>query len=241
MEILRKILQWFVLPVLIVLLGWLCVKSVMKPVKFNKEKEAREQVAIQRLKDIRELQNAFKSDNNRYLSTIDSVQWFYNEGKINVAMRLGSSNDSIADLNRTKLKARYRNLKGQAFEKELEKRYNAGERVWCEVLNPIPVKDTLCKRPDFCIDSLAFIPCCGDSVRMETILKTVSGVKVPLFEARMPYGEKDENGRIVEYMLRGMDHQLIVNLFFEKEDTDRYPGLMVGSITSPNNNAGNWE
>jgi hypothetical protein len=38
-----------------------------------------------------------------------------------------------------------------------------------------------------------------------------------------------------------MDRQLIINLIAEREDTERYPGLMVGSVENPNNNAGNWE
>ena len=54
---------------------------------------------------------------------------------------------------------------------------------------------------------------------------------VPLFEAKVPFAK----------LLNGMDHQLLVNLIFERTDTDRYPGLMVGSIDNPNNNAGNWE
>ena len=45
----------------------------------------------------------------------------------------------------------------------------------------------------------------------------------------------------VERLLKGMNHQLIVNLCEERLDTDRYPGLKVGSVTAPNNNAGNWE
>ena len=42
-------------------------------------------------------------------------------------------------------------------------------------------------------------------------------------------------------LLKGMDRQQIVNLVAEREDTDRFPGLMVGSIDNANNNAGNWE
>jgi hypothetical protein len=38
-----------------------------------------------------------------------------------------------------------------------------------------------------------------------------------------------------------MDHQLIVNLKAESERMNKYPGLKVGSIDAPNNNAGNWE
>ena len=38
-----------------------------------------------------------------------------------------------------------------------------------------------------------------------------------------------------------MDQQLIINLNAEREDQNRYTGLQVGSVTTPNNNAGNWE
>ena len=34
---------------------------------------------------------------------------------------------------------------------------------------------------------------------------------------------------------------VIIALVAEREDTDRYPGLMVGSVDNANNNAGNWE
>ena len=66
---------------------------------------------------------------------------------------------------------------------------------------------------------------------MDSAVKTVSGVKVPLFEACMPYRS----------LLKGLDNQLRINLDAEREDTGRYPGLKVGSISAPNNNAGNWE
>ena len=44
-----------------------------------------------------------------------------------------------------------------------------------------------------------------------------------------------------DVLLKGMDRQLIVNLNEERKITNRYPGLKVGSIDQPNNNAGNWE
>ena len=66
---------------------------------------------------------------------------------------------------------------------------------------------------------------------MDAIVKKVSGVDVPLFEAKMPW----------KSILNGLDHQLIVNMVSELKDQGRYEGLQVGSITAPNNNAGNWE
>lgn len=235
---------------------YLCVQSIMQPLDFQKETEARKAVAVQRLKDIRTLQVGFKSVTGRYTADIDSLKQFYLSGMMDVVMQVGSQDDSLAVANTAKIKRKNPKIKPE----QLLELYRAGENLVFSVTTKIPVRDTLCKRPDFCVDSLAFIPCCGDSVMMDAIVKTVSGVKVPLFEAKMPYGEKvivagkekgvDKDGNpveyaekyvIKEYLLKGLDHQLVVNLCTELIDTDRYPGLMVGSISAPNNNAGNWE
>ena len=66
---------------------------------------------------------------------------------------------------------------------------------------------------------------------MDAIVKQVSGVPVPLFEAKVPY----------KALLKGLDNQLRINLDAEQRDMNRYEGLQVGSISAPNNNAGNWE
>ena len=42
-------------------------------------------------------------------------------------------------------------------------------------------------------------------------------------------------------LLKGMDNQLRINLDAECEAQNKYEGLQVGSVTAPNNNAGNWE
>ena len=76
--VIRIICAVLVIP--IVLLVWLTVQSVMEPVNFNKHRAYRESVAIQRLKDIRDLQVAYKNVNGRYASTLDSLKLFYNEG-----------------------------------------------------------------------------------------------------------------------------------------------------------------
>ena len=55
-----KIIIEVALAAVICLLVWRTIVSVQKPVEFNNEVAARSQVAIQRLKDIRTLQVAFK-------------------------------------------------------------------------------------------------------------------------------------------------------------------------------------
>lgn len=66
---------------------------------------------------------------------------------------------------------------------------------------------------------------------MDAIVKKVSGVDVPLFEAKLPY----------KALLNGLDNQLRINLDADRREQGRYEGLQVGSISAPNNNAGNWE
>ena len=221
------------LAVIICLLAWLTVKSVQKPVKFNQELKARSEVAIQRLKDIRTLQVAFKSVNGRFSPSVDSLKIFYETGKMDIVMQIGSNDDSIAVANTEAIKKANKKLKPAEITAKLQEAYAAGTKVVFSTVTEIPVKDTLFRsRPDFCIDSLYYIPFSGKQLtQMESTIKTVSGVQVPLFEARMPY----------KALCLGMDNQLRINKDAECRDQNRYEGLQVGSVNAPNNNAGNWE
>ena len=111
--------------------------------------------------------------------------------------------------------------------------YKSGESLVFSIASNVPVRDTLFRsRKDFSIDSLNYIPFSGGEViQMQAIVKKVSGVDVPLFEAKIPY----------KSLLKGLDNQLRINLDYSRTETNRYPGLQVGSVTAPNNNAGNWE
>ena len=174
-SILKKVLTYLVLPVIIAGMTYAIVKSVMEPVEFNKYRSYRESIAIQRLKDVRDLQVAFKNVNGRYASTVDSLKMFYNEGKMKVVMQVGSQDDSVAVANTQALKKRNPKIKPE----QMLELYQQGQKLVFKIENEVAVKDTLfTHRDDFCVDSLAFIPFCGDSLIMESTVKTVSGVKV---------------------------------------------------------------
>ena len=225
-----KIIVEVALLAVCVLLTWLIVRSIMKPVEFNKQKAYRESVAIQRMKDIRTLQVAYKGANGKFASTIDSLKLFYESGEMTIVMQVGSMDDSLAVAHTEKVKKANRKITSA----DLYKRYLEGDKdLVFSVENKIPVKDTIfASRKDFCIDSLATIPFSGgQSVEMEAVVRQVSGVQVPLFEARMPY----------KALLKGLDNQLRINLDAERRNQNKYEGLQVGSVTTPNNNAGNWE
>ncbi|MCI2082131.1 MAG: hypothetical protein LKK19_07315 [Bacteroidales bacterium] len=215
MNTFNKILTYAVFPIIIILLAYFLTTSIMQPAKFNKEQAAREEVGIQRLKDIRTLQVAYKAEHSCYAPAVDSLIDFYNDGDMTIIKQIGSLDDSLA------------------VARHLVKR---------ETIK-IHVKDTLFNdRSNFKVEALRYVPY-SDSlpVQMKAVVKVVSGVDVPLFEACMPYGIHRTPGADFDGLLRGMDRQLIINLNAERTDTDRYPGLMVGSIDNPNNNAGNWE
>lgn len=226
--IVKKIVN-VILLLVIAGLVYAIVQSIQQPVKFNKEKAVREAVAVQRLKDIRTLQVAYKSVHGKYTAAMDSLAMFYNDGKMEVVMQVGSKDDSLAVANTEKLKKQNRKITPQ----EMLELYRQGQHLVFSIKNTIPVKDTLFhNRTDFSIDSLKYIPFSGKQlVEMDAIVKMVSGVNVPLFEAKMPY----------KAILKGMDNQLRINLDADRDAGGLYPGLQVGSITAPNNNAGNWE
>ena len=225
-----KIILEIVLLALIAGLVYAIYSSIMKPVNFNKQKERREAVAIQRLKDIRTLQVAYKGETGKFVSTVDSLKNFYENGKMSIVLQIGSADDSLAWVHTEKVKKANRKI---TPEQLYEMYQNGDKNLVFSIVTKIPVKDTLFRgRTDFCADSLAFIPFSGgEPTQMEAITRTVSGVPVPLFEARMPY----------KLLLKGLDNQLRINLDSERKDQNKYEGLQVGSVTAPNNNAGNWE
>ncbi|MDX9782903.1 MAG: hypothetical protein RBT35_08000 [Bacteroidales bacterium] len=200
----KKVLTIVVLPIIAIVIGYLIYTSIQEPVIFEKQRKFRETIGIERLKDIRTLQVAYKSKHNKFTSNIDSLIDFYNNGVITVIKQIGSMDDSLAV---------------------------AQKRVYRDSIK-IAVRDTLLKRDGFVIDSIKFIPFSGKKeIEMKAIIGKVSGVDVPLFEANIPY----------EILLNNLNRQLLINLKSDREMVGKYPGLKVGSIEAPNNNAGNWE
>ena len=210
-------------------LVYACIKSIMEPINFNKQKAYRETVGIQRMKDVRTLQEAFKSVSGHFTASADSLVDFYKNGKMEVIMQIGSNDDSLAVATTEKLKKSRRGITPE----QMYELYKKGEHLVFAISSKVDVKDTLFNtRNDFNIDSLKYIPFSqGDTIQMESVIKEVSGVKVPLFEARMPY----------KSLLKGLDNQLRINLDADRKAMNRYEGLQVGSVSAPNNNAGNWE
>ena len=125
MKIFKKVLVYLIFPLAILGLAYLIVESVMEPVRFNKEKESREQVAIQRLKDIRTLQNAYKTECGKFTASFDTLKSFYTDSSMKVVMQLGSADDSVAVANTENLKKRNPRIKPE----QMLELYRKGERL----------------------------------------------------------------------------------------------------------------
>jgi len=245
-----KALTLGVLPVVIVLMVAGIVAGIMKPIKFDEQKKAREAIGIQRLKDIRTLETLFKSETGHYTSSADSLKAFYTSGTITVERQMGSADDSASVAFTAAIKAQMQKknprvkLTDELFAAQCNRLYKdmqeKGDSTYKLLVFTIkteqPVRETVFltnegRSENFNIDSTFLIPFCGQSVIIRDTIKEVSGVPVPLFEACMPF----------KSILKGLDNQLRINLDCEREKLEKYKGLKVGDIEKANNNAGNWE
>ncbi len=82
-------------------------------------------------------------------------------------------------------------------------------------------------------DSLQYVPFSEGTQfsLMTTMYTSKSGHKVPLMECGTTYDE----------YLNGLNKNGIANLIEKATNMGKYPGLKIGDITRPNDNAGNWE
>jgi hypothetical protein len=204
------------LAVAIIVLVYLLWDSIQKPIRFNKEKDRIEQATIQRLKDIRTAQLAFRSENGRFTGDFDSLITFLKTDSFSVVQAIGSVPDSmIEELGRKKAEQ-------QALKEGLISR----DTIRLSVIDSL-------FSASYPIDSLKFAPYTqGYQFELGAgKLQTASKVAVRVFEAKVPY----------DVLLSGLDRQLIINYKETREKITGYPGLRVGSLDEATNNAGNWE
>ena len=90
----KQLIIKIVLAIVIVVLGYLVVDSIRKPVKFNKQKTKREKVVIDRLKDIRDAQVMFKSIEGHYAANWDTLIDFLETAEIPIVKIMPDPEDT---------------------------------------------------------------------------------------------------------------------------------------------------
>ncbi|HUW92301.1 MAG TPA: hypothetical protein VMV74_03975, partial [Bacteroidales bacterium] len=87
-----------VFTVIIIILGYFLIESIMEPIRFNREKDAREMAIKARLIDIRTAQETFKAVKNHYTGSFDTLINFMKNDSLPLVFKRGSlTDDMIAD------------------------------------------------------------------------------------------------------------------------------------------------
>lgn len=210
----KKLIQ-IGLTVLIIVMGFLLVKSIQDPIEFKKEKDYRYGIVVKQLKDIRKAQLAYKDVYGQFTGSLDTLTNFVKLDSLPLIYKQGEIPEDLL---------------GQISEREaIEKGMIIRDTIRVAVLDSL-------FGLDYPIDSIRFIPFSdGQEFRMaQGEIITGSKLKVKVFEAKAPS----------KYILLGLDEQMIINLNDGKDaqsDGNEYCGLMVGSLEEANNAAGNWE
>ncbi|MFK5857131.1 MAG: hypothetical protein QM503_13455 [Bacteroidota bacterium] len=155
----KKILIQLGLFVVIVALAYFVYDSIMEPVRFNKEKRQREEVVIQRLKDIRSSQFIYKQMSGVYAPNFDTLISFLEFAQVPIVKIIPDPNDTTYTLT-------INDTIGYV---------NAGDTLFGE-------------RTNFKVSQLRLIPFSdGDVFKMGSDTITRGGVKVFVFEAKAPF------------------------------------------------------
>lgn len=188
--------------------------QISTPVRFDTEVRQRKNEVIDRIKDIRTAQRAFKVKYNRFTASFDSLETFVLTDSLELERRIVSQDD-IKALDRHKKSGR----------KNVER-------------FKVAVMDTIFSPKKISIDQvrhLRYIPHTDNKTQfiMETgFIKTQTNRLIPVVEVRAPYKMFLDT---IKY------RQEIINLIDDEENNYRYAGIKFGSLKSSDNEAGNWE
>jgi hypothetical protein len=209
----RTIIQ-IALLVVAAVLTYFIYKGIQKPIDFEKAKNVRYEATIERLKDIRRAQLAYREIYGRFTGSWDTLINFVKYDSVRNVRKIGELSDSMIEAGLTERRAMQLGL---IIRDTI--RISVKEALFDYDFNPeqlryIPVPDTL-----------------AEFQLGQNIVTTGSGIRVPVFEAKA-------HNNIV---LKGLERQFVVNMNEQRRLNERYPGLKVGSLTETVNNAGNWE
>lgn len=207
-----------------IVLAVMVYRSIMQPVRFEKEKNTRTAVLVQQMKDIRTVQQAYKGAYGRYINTPDSLILFLETGTIPYVKMIGTVPDTLTE--------------EQAIEMGIVSRdtltENAYDYLFLQDNGQNKDRGNAARYADKSgfLANLFKVPynMSGKTISMEAGYIDKSGYKVPVFEATVPF----------EVLLEGMDDNLLRNEIINAETYNKYPGVKVGSMTEAITE-GNWE
>ncbi len=226
----KSILNVF-LGISVIFLGYICVMSVLTPIRFEEDKVARDQEIVKSLINIRTAQIEYRAVVGRYTDDFDSLCIFLKEAKMKTVTKEGSLTDAQLEDGLTEAKAVKIIQKGNMKEIKAKGLENfRRDTIYTDMIERhyggLYTHET--------IQNLAVIPFSGGKkfeMEVNNDYVNTSGIAIPLFEARASF----------DSYLHDLNRQERINAKDVAVKLDRYPGLKVGSVLEPNNNGGNWE
>jgi hypothetical protein len=149
--------------VLVIVLGYSLYSVIMNPIRFSKENNRRSADVIQRLKEVRKAQIAFKEVNNFYASSFDELIPLLDTGVFTIVQR------------------RDEELK---FYNKVYREYQLKDTTYIDTLGFASIKDSIFGS-EFNLEKLRFIPHTDGSELQLRANKIKSGsLTVQVFEAK---------------------------------------------------------
>ena len=214
-----KVTLKILLAAAVVLLVYMCYKSVTGPIEYDDQKtirdnakDRRENLIKARLIDIRKAQIEYKNIHKVHAANFDELSKFLKDEKLPFLIKEGVLTDEQLE-------------KGMTEKEAVKKGLIRRDTIW------VTAVDTLFGK-GYNVDDLRNVPGANVQFTMDTAtLTSGSGYTVKVFQCGVQYDD----------YLGDLDKQLVYNLKDKAEKMNKYPGLRVGSVEEINNNAGNWE
>ncbi len=219
------------LGIAIVFMSYLCVVSILTPIQFEEARAKRQDAIIKNLVSLRTAETEFRTVKGYYTADLDSLILFLQTTPKKEVLKEGALTDKQLEAGLTEAKA----VKIVARGNKREIKANGLEGFRRDTIETNMIQ-SLYKGAytEETIGQIIYIPYTnGQKFELEVNNEytTSKGIKVPLFEIRAHY----------KTFLSDQNAQELVNLIDKETKLDHYPGLKVGSVLEPNNNAGNWE
>ncbi len=214
----KKIFQ-LLLAVAIVGLIYVIYIQISTPIEFEKEMAIKEKAVIERIKDVRSAQRAYKTANASFTGDFDSLINFVLNDSLTMQRKRVDEDDSVG-MAQFKL--------AQKKDKTLKNIEEFKVAVIDTVFAPrkLSIED---------VKKLRFIPGTGEQTEFiltAGVVATESKVVIPVVEVKAPYVLFLDTVRYRQEIINKNDD--LINNY------NRYPGIKFGSMEGGNNEAGNW-
>ncbi len=214
----KKIFQ-LLLAIAILGLVYVIYIQISTPIAFETEMATKEKAVIERIKDVRLAQRAYKTANGQFTGDFDSLINFVLNDSLTMQRKRVDEDDSVG-------MAQFR------LAQKRDKKLKNIEEFKVAVIDTVFAPRVLSVEQ---VKNLRFIP--GTDQQTEFVLTagaitTESKVVIPVVECKAPYVLFLDTVKYRQEIINKNDD--LINNF------NKYPGIKFGSMEGGNNEAGNW-